>query len=99
MLAVRERIELVADPELVSVAAPRSGFVEVTMKGGRRVSKFVSHAPGTPENPLDTDGVNEKARILMTPVLGADQTEALIARVGTLEQLGDVRELRPLLAG
>ena len=55
VLAVRERIELVADPKLVDAAAPRSGFVEVTLTDGRRVSNFVRHAPGTPENPLDTD--------------------------------------------
>jgi 2-methylcitrate dehydratase PrpD len=97
VLAVRARIELVADRELVDAAAPRSGFVEVVLTDGRRVSKFVSHAPGTPENPLDTAGVNAKARILMAPVLGARKTEALIERVAALETLGDVRDLRPLL--
>ncbi len=97
VLAVRDRIELVADPKLVNVDAPRSGFVEVTLADGRRVEKFVSHAPGTPENPLDTRGVNEKARSLMTPVLGAEKTRTLIERIGALESLADVRELRPLL--
>jgi hypothetical protein len=61
------------------------------------VDKFVSHGPGTPENPLDTRGVNEKARSLMTPVLGEVKTRALIERIGTLESLADARELRPLL--
>jgi len=97
VLAVRERIELVADPELVSVEAPRSGFVEVTLEDGRRVELFVSHAPGTPENPLDTAGVNAKARGLMAPILGAERTEALIERINALEELGNVRDLRPLL--
>jgi 2-methylcitrate dehydratase PrpD len=98
VLAVRERIELVADPELVSVEAPRSGFVEVTLEDGRRVDLFVSHAPGTPENPLDTAGVGAKARELMAPILGEDRSEALIERINALEELGNVRELRPLLA-
>jgi 2-methylcitrate dehydratase PrpD len=97
VLAARERIELVADPDLVSVEAPRSGFVEVTLADGRRVSKLVRHAPGTPENPLDTAGVNAKARSLMSPILGAARSTALIDRVGSLETLADVRELRPLL--
>jgi 2-methylcitrate dehydratase PrpD len=97
VLAVRERIELVADPALVDVAAPRSGFVEVTLDDGRRVERFVRHAPGTPENPLDTAGVSEKARVLMTPVLGAEKTRALIERINALEQLRDARELRSLL--
>jgi 2-methylcitrate dehydratase PrpD len=97
VLAVRERIELVADEQLVDAAAPRSGRVDVTLTDGRRVSEFVRHAPGTPENPLDTDGVSEKARILMTPVLGSDKTEGLIARVASLERVEDSRELRALL--
>jgi hypothetical protein len=35
----------------------------------------------------------------MTPVLGAKRTEEVIRRVNALEQLANVRELRPLLAG
>ena len=97
VLAVRERIELVADPQLVKVEAPRSGFVEVTLTDGRRVELFMSHAPGTPENPLDNEAVNAKARELMAPILGADRAETLIERVNALEELRDVRELRPLL--
>jgi 2-methylcitrate dehydratase PrpD len=97
VLAARERIELVADPDLVSVEAPRSGFVEIALADGRRVSKLVRHAPGTPENPLDTAGVSAKARALIAPVLGARRTETLVERVGSLEALADVRELRPLL--
>jgi hypothetical protein len=58
---------------------------------------FVSHAPGTPENPLDTAGVNAKARGLMAPILGAERTDALIEAVNALEDLNDVRDLRPLL--
>jgi hypothetical protein len=33
----------------------------------------------------------------MAPVLGGERTEALIKRVNALEDLGDVRKLRPLL--
>ena len=61
------------------------------------MSHFTRHPPGTKENPLDTEGVNAKARGLMTPVLGARRTEALIERVNALEELDDVRDLRPLL--
>ena len=99
VLAARKRVELVADPDLMVLEAPRSGFVEVTKRDGEKVSLFVSHAPGTPENPLDTEGVNAKARELMAPILGAARTEGLIERINALEELGDVRELRPFLAG
>jgi hypothetical protein len=61
------------------------------------VSHFTRHAPGTKESPLDTEGVNAKARSLIEPVLGARRTAALIERVNALEELDDVRDLRPLL--
>ncbi|MBT5030786.1 MAG: MmgE/PrpD family protein [Proteobacteria bacterium] len=97
VVAARERIELVADPELVVLDAPRSGFVEVTVNGGRKVSLFVSHAPGTPENPLDSEGVAAKARELVTPILGAAKTAGLIDQVNSIEELADVRDLRAYL--
>jgi len=95
--AVKERVQLVADRALMDPAAPRSGFVEVTLRDGRTLSHFTRHAPGTKENPLDTEGVNAKARLLMAPVLGAEPTEEIIRRVNALEELDDARELRPYL--
>jgi len=96
--AVKERVQLIADRELMDPAAPRSGRVEVTLRDGRTVSHFTRHAPGTEENPLDTESVNAKARLLMEPVLGAERTEGVIRRVNGLEELNDVRELRRFLA-
>ena len=98
VLAVKERIELIADKSLMDPTAPRSGRVEVTLKDGRSVSHFTRHAPGTKENPLTTEEVNAKARSLMAPVLGTERTEELILRVNALEEVKDVRELRGLLS-
>jgi 2-methylcitrate dehydratase PrpD len=95
--AVKERVQLIPDAKLMDPAAPRSGRVEVTLRDGRTVSHFTPHAPGTKENPMTTEAVNAKARDLMEPVLGARQTEELIWRVNALEELGNVRDLRPLL--
>jgi 2-methylcitrate dehydratase PrpD len=97
VLAVKERVELVPDRALMDPAAPRSGFVEVTLRDGRTVNHFTRHPPGTKENPLDDEAVNAKARDLMAPVLGSERTEAVIQRVYALEELRDVRDLRPLL--
>jgi 2-methylcitrate dehydratase PrpD len=94
---VKERVQLVGDKALMVPDAPRSGFVEVTLRDGRKVSHFTKHPPGTKENPLNTEGVNAKVRDLMTPVLGADRAEAVIRRVNTLEELRDARELVSLL--
>ncbi len=98
VLAVKERIEYIADPELAVVEAPRSGFVQITLTDGRQADLFVSHAPGTPENPLDTEGVNAKVRTLMAPILGDERTERLIERVNAIEDVENIRELRPLLS-
>ena len=96
--AAKERVQLIGDRELMDPAAPRSGRVEVKLRDGRAVSHFTRHAPGTKENPLDTQSVNEKARLLMAPVLGDERTEEVIRRVNALEELDDVRALRPFLA-
>jgi len=96
--AAKERVQLIADQALVDPAAPRSGNVEVILKDGRSVRHFTRHAPGTMENPLDTGSVNAKARLLMAPVLGAEQAEGVIRRVNALEELADARELRRFLA-
>lgn len=97
VLGVKQRVQLVADRALMDPDAPRSGRVEVTLLDGRTVDHFTRYAPGTKENPLNTEGVNAKARGLMTPVLGAARTEAVIQRVSALEDLDDVRTLLPFL--
>jgi hypothetical protein len=63
------------------------------------VNRFTRHAPGTKENPLDTAGVNAKARSLMEPVIGARRTAAVIERVHALDTVTDVRDLVALLRG
>jgi 2-methylcitrate dehydratase PrpD len=95
--AIMGRIELIADPALMDPQAPRSGNVEVLLKDGRSVSKFVRHAPGTKENPMDVTQVNDKAATLMGPILGLDRTEKLIKAVNSLEQIKDVRQLEEWL--
>ena len=95
--AIKERVELVADQSLVGGDAPRSGFVEVTLRDGRKVNHFTRHPPGTKENPLTADAVNAKARALMAPVLGAPRAEEVIRRVQAIEQVADVRQLIALM--
>ena len=91
--AVMARVKVIGDPRLNDPAAPRGGIVEVTLKDGSMVSKHVRFPPGTKENPLDTEGVNAKARDLMGPVLGAERTEAAIRQLNGLEKVADVAEL------
>ena len=96
-LAVKERVTLIADPDLMNPAAPRSGKVTATLQDGRTVEHFTPHAYGTKENPMSTADVNAKALSLLEPALGRERAEAVIERVNDLERLGNVRELIPYL--
>jgi hypothetical protein len=46
---------------------------------------------------MTTDEVVTKARDLIAPILGAAQCASLIGRVLNVDQVKDIRELRPLL--
>ena len=96
-LAVKERVTLIADPDLMNPAAPRSGKVTATLQDGRTVEHFTPHAYGTKENPMSTADVNAKALSLLEPALGRERAEAVIQRVNDLEGLSNVRELIPYL--
>jgi len=97
VLAVKQRVELVGDRGLMDPAAPRSANVEVRLRDGRTISHLTRHAPGTKENPLDTEGVAAKARSLIAPVLGDQRCGEVIARINALETLSSIRDLASLL--
>ncbi|WP_205962383.1 MmgE/PrpD family protein [Paraburkholderia phosphatilytica] len=94
--AQRAKITVVGDQQLMDPAAPRGGIVDVTTTDGRTLSHTTRFPPGTKENPLSVEGVNAKARDLMTPVLGADKTGKLIERINRLESVERIDQLRPL---
>lgn len=91
--AVRDRIELIADKNLVDPAAPRSAKVAVTLRDGRTVESFTRFPPGTKENPLTGAAVAAKAHDLMLPVLGSQQTAAVIAACTGLAEAQNCRAL------
>ena len=95
---MKERVTLQPEPGLVMPEAPRQAIIEVTTTDGRVLTHHTRYAPGTAQNPLDTARVCTKARDLIAPVLGSDATEQLIDRVLHIEDVENVRDLRPLLA-
>jgi 2-methylcitrate dehydratase PrpD len=97
VLAVKERVHLVADSGLMDPEAPRSAKVEVVLKDGRTLNHFTPHAFGTKQNPMETERVNAKVRDLLEPVLGPTRTEAVIERVNGLDAMANIRELLPFL--
>ena len=97
VLAVRRRVQVVADASLMDPAAPRGAIVEVTLTDGRHAQHHTQFPPGTPQNPLSRDELDAKARDLMAPVLGGARTEELLRQLHGLEKLEDIRRLGPLL--
>ena len=68
----------------------------MTLTDGRTFGHDTKFPPGTPENPLGAQAVADKARDVMTPVLGAHKAQRLIDVIDRLESLSEVRSLRSL---
>ena len=97
VLQQRSKVKLVQDAELERLMPKRIAVVEVTLKDGKVLTERVEAVRGTADNPMTRDEVAAKARELMTPVLGAAATAKLIGRIFDLENVKNLRDLRPLL--
>jgi 2-methylcitrate dehydratase PrpD len=95
VLRQRAKVELVPDQELERRV--REAIVKVELVDGTEVSEHVKAVRGTADNPMPRDEVVAKSRDLITPVLGAATCAELIERVLTIESIGNVRALQPLL--
>lgn len=97
VLRQRAKVKLIPDEQLQRLMPLRAAIVEVKLASGTHLIQRVDNVRGTPENPMTRDEVAAKARDLMTPVLGQAACENLIGNVFRLENIKDIRELRPLL--
>jgi len=93
----RAKVEYVPDEALERLLPVRVAVVEITLKDGARLSDRVEAVRGTVRNPMTRDEIVDKARDLMTPVIGGAQTQSLIDTVLALDAARDLRGLRPLL--
>ena len=97
VLRQRAKIEVSADPRIDARRPRREAIVELTLNDGTQLTEWVRDVRGTAENPMTRDEVVDKARDLITPVLGAAACSTLINKLLILETLHDIRELRPTL--
>jgi 2-methylcitrate dehydratase PrpD len=97
VLAVRQLVELVPSDELQKALPARQAIVRIETHDGRVLSHRTNVVRGTAGNPMDAQEVEDKARDLMAPVLGAGRTNELIAAIGSLDRINSVLSLRPLL--
>ena len=93
----RRKVQLVPDDELERLMPLRVAIVEVKFTNGTRLSQRVDNVRGTPTNPMTRDEVVTKSRDLIAPLFGSMQCARLIDRVLHLDDVKDIRELRPLL--
>ena len=97
VLRQRAKVQLIPDEALEKLYPARIGIVEVTLADGSKLTERVEAVRGTAENPMTRDEVVTKARELMTPLLGAPKAAQLIQNILNLEQVKDIRTLRPFL--
>jgi len=97
LLRERAKVELAPDADLEKLNPKRVAIVEITLNDGTKLVDRVDDVRGTAENPMPRSEIVSKARDLITPVLGAKKTNALIDQILNIEALKNVRELRPLL--
>jgi 2-methylcitrate dehydratase PrpD len=97
--ALRERakVSLVRDEQLAKLLPVRVAIVDLEFTDGARISERITAVRGTPRNPMSRAEVIEKARDLIVPVIGRDASERLIQTVLAIEDMPDIRDLRPLL--
>jgi 2-methylcitrate dehydratase PrpD len=95
--AVRSKITLIPSPELTIAEPARQAIVEIDLASGKTVCHHAKAVRGTPDNPMTTHEIEDKARDLVAPITGADRARKLVEAVRSMETMRSVRELRPLL--
>ena len=93
----RAKVQLIPDSELERLMPLRVAIVYMTLADGTHLTQRVDSVRGTPENPMTRDEIIAKARDLISPVFGGAKCSGLIEKVFHLENVSDIRELRPLL--
>jgi 2-methylcitrate dehydratase PrpD len=86
---IRESTTATGDPSITEDQA----HVEVELKDGRRLSKFVEQSLGNIHRPLTDKQLEEKFRDQAVLVLAADEVETIIQQCWKIDQLDDVGDM------
>jgi 2-methylcitrate dehydratase PrpD len=96
--AFMPNVTVVHDPAQESMPRVESARVILTLDDGSRIERFLHHVKGFPEDPLDREQVQNKARHLMTSRLGKKRVEALLDAIWNIETAGSIQHLAQLIA-
>jgi 2-methylcitrate dehydratase PrpD len=91
----KAKIKVVADESLERLLPKRVAIVEVMFNDGTVVTERNDTVRGSPENPMSSEEVAAKARDLIEPVFGHEKCSKLIESIFALEEIEDIRQLRP----
>jgi 2-methylcitrate dehydratase PrpD len=84
--ALLERITVAVDPELdAAFPGKRAARVDFVLRDGRRLAHLQPNRKGDPEEPLSDADLESKLIELAAPVIGADASRALLARLWNLD--------------
>jgi 2-methylcitrate dehydratase PrpD len=92
--SLMQRVTVLADRQIIPGQYPP---LEVRLKDGRVIERFVLYAKGAPENPLSEAELAAKVESLIAPVLGAARCREIVACVAALEALPDLKRLIALM--
>src|SRR6202790_3788319 len=97
VLRQRAKVEEVTDPRIDARRPRREAIVEISFTDGTQLNEWVRDVRGTADNPMTREEVVAKARELIAPVLGDAKCSGLVEKVLGLENVKDIRDLRPFL--
>jgi 2-methylcitrate dehydratase PrpD len=95
--ALREKVQLLGDDAMSAAMPSRQGIVELELADGRRLRHHTRAVRGTPDNPMTRAEVDAKSYDLLAPAIGRGRARKLCDAVWNLDEIDDVRSLRPLL--
>jgi 2-methylcitrate dehydratase PrpD len=94
VVALRDRVEVTADPSLRKLEA----HVRIALKDGRILERHVTHALGSLERPMSDADLEAKFRSLAGGVIAEHQVSELIAKCWTVATLDDAGVIPRLAA-
>lgn len=93
ILLQKAKVKLTPDPSL----SRRQPIIELKTMDGRNLTHRTIAVRGTPDNPMTSQEVKNKAFELFSGPLGSNKAANLIECVWNIEDISNVRDLRPLL--
>jgi 2-methylcitrate dehydratase PrpD len=92
-----KRVEVRGEPTMSMRAVGPTAHVTITLRDGRVLTHTTTVVRGDTGNPVPHAELVDKFRALAAAVLGPAGTERVVAAVGRLSELKDVRDLTELL--